>query len=272
MSLRAIIDNAAYEALPDTSVIGKDSFKKNEKDNQFYLNLQGEEAAKLAMPLQEKVTKLEANNQKLLDEKIKTAAKVTAFEKLGKTPEELEQFLKDNKTEDAAALEAKYKTQMESVRTSAQAEIDSVKIEYERAQTTNRELTDQIREQMKRTIVAELKTEFDMNALGDDYLANRIAIVPEEEGSNKFVVRVIEDGKEAFKGGALKTPKELAEEARQNRDLAGMFNGGTGGGSGGHNNQGGGGSRKVGTVLASDQAGMTASLEQIASGEVKVVD
>src|SRR5207237_3378953 len=125
MSLQAIISKEAFEALPDTGTIGKDLFKKNEKDNQFYLNLQGDEAAKLAIPLQEKVTKLETNNAALLDEKVKALARATKFEKLGKTPEELETFLKENKTEDAAALEAKYKAQFESVEKAAKAEIDS---------------------------------------------------------------------------------------------------------------------------------------------------
>lgn len=269
MSLRAIIDSAAFDALPDETVIGKDSFKKNEKDNHYYLNLQGEEAAKLAIPLQQQITKLEANNQKLLNEKIQTAAKVTAFEKLGKTAEELEKFLTENKTDDAAVIEKKYQDQMESVRTAAKAEIQSVRDEADAAKTTNQALTDQIRNQMKRTVVAELKTKYDMNALGDDYLANRIAVVPEEEGSDNFVVRVMENGAVAYKAGKLKSPEELAEEARQNRDLAGMFNGGSAGGSGGQNNQTG--TKRAGTILVTDQSGMSASLEQIALGEVKVV-
>lgn len=271
MSLRANIDKAAFDALADTTVIGKDSFRLNEKDNQYYLDLAGEEAAKLAIPLQEKVAKLETNNAKLLDEKIKATEKATKFEKLGKTPEELEKFLKENRTEDAEALEKKYQDQTASIQRAADAEVKSVRDELAGTVKKTETLTEQIRNEMKRTKVAELKNKFDMNALGDDWLANRIAVVPEEEGSDRFVVRVVENGDLAYKAGKLKTPEELAEEARQNRDLAGMFNAGSGGGSGGTNNQSGDKLKRPGTVLGSDQDALSANMEQIASGEVKVV-
>lgn len=269
MSLRAILDAAAFDALPDESKIGKDLFKKNEKDNQFYLDLSGDEAGKLAIPLQESVKKLEDNNKKLLDEKVKKEEEIQKFSKLGKTAEEIEKILKDGQSADRAAIEAEYQTKLKSVEEAAKAKITSFEEQVSAASTTNKALMDQIIAEKKRSVVAELKNQFEMNALGDDYLSNRIQIVPEEEGSMNLVARVFENGELAYKAGKYKSPAELAEEARANADLAGMFNAGTAGGSGGRNTSGEQ-VKRGGMVNAGDAGAMSANFDKIASGEVAV--
>lgn len=267
MPLLAVLAPDAFDGLPDETVIGKDSYVKDEKENVFKLNLNGEEAGKLAKPLQEKLKLLETNNAKLLDEKIKTNAKVVAFEKLGKSAEEIDAILKAGKTETIEELEKKYAAKEESLKTASQAEIASAKEEMEKAKNEANEVRQQLKGEMKSTIVAKLKNKFDMNSLGDDFLSNRIDVVLDEE-TGKYTTRVMVNGEPAYKAGQLMTPEQLAEDARANRELTGMFNGGTAGGSGAQNNHSG--VSRPGTVLASDQAAMSASLEDIAAGKVKV--
>jgi hypothetical protein len=68
----------------------------------------------------------------------------------------------------------------------------------------------------------------------------------------------------------LKTPDQLAEEARNNAELSGMFNGGKGAGSGANPNQIPTGGKNF--IRANDKAAIGANLEDIASGKIKVVE
>jgi len=270
MPLLAILDQAAFDALPDQTVLGKDSYLKNEKENNFNLALSGEEAGKLATPLQNEVTKLKENNAKLLDEKIKVTAKATAFEKLGKTPEEIDAILKAGKTETIEELEKKYQTQFDSLKTSTEQQVKAAQDAIVAKDTETQEIRTQLRQTIKKQIVADLKNKYGINDLGDDYLANRIDVIPEADGSNKFVPRVLMNGEIAYKAGTFMTPEQLAEEAKANKALGGMFDAGKGGGSGGDPHQKRPASGN-GFVNSGDKDAIGANLEDIAAGKVKVV-
>ncbi len=231
MPLLAILEQAAFDALADETVLGKDSYVKDEKTNTFRLAMDGVEAGKLALPLQQEVAKLKTNNEKLLDEKIKKAAEVEKFTKLGKTAEEIDEILKSGKTPAMEDLEKSHAAQIESLKTENQKALVAAQEEIQTAKTESDDTKKHLVSTMKRTMIAELKNEFDMNGLADDWFANRIEIVY-DENSNKYEPRVMKDGDVAYKATQFMTPKQLAEEAKENKDLAGMFNAGLGAGSG----------------------------------------
>lgn len=238
MPLLAIIDEAAYTALADNTVLGKDSFIKDEKTNTFRLALDGTEAGKLAIPLQNENRKLADNNAKLLDEKIKTAAKVTAYEKLGKTPEEIETILKEGVTADTEKLTKEFEAKVESLKTENQRALDAAKAEAEESANGKAETEKHLISTIKRTKIAELKNEFDLNAVADHVLAAHIDVVYDED-LKKYTERVVENGEVAYKGTAFKTPAQLVEDLRANKDYSGMFNAGVASGSGAPPRQGG---------------------------------
>jgi hypothetical protein len=239
MPLLAILDEAAFNVLPDETALGKDSYIKDEKTNTYKLALDGEEAGKLALPLQESVKKLEANNKKLMDEKVETIKKLDPFTKLNKTPEEIAEILKTGKVEGVDELEKKHQAALDSLKTANQSAIDAATAEIEAAKQEAAEIEREHRNTLKRTIIAELKNDFQGAKVFDDYFANRIEIV-KDEATGKYVPRVMENGEPAYKAGQFKTPRQLAEEARADKELSGMFNGGTAGGTGAPPRQGGG--------------------------------
>lgn len=231
MPLLAILDEAAFNALPDDTVLGKDSFIKDEKTNTFRLALDGAEAGKLAVPLQNELKKLKDNNAKLLDEKVKVIERAEAFEKLGKTADEFETILKDGVTADTEKLTKEFNTKFESVKSENQRLLDAAKAEADAANAGKAETEKHLIATIKRTEIAELTNEFGITKGGEDYFANRIDVVFDED-TKKYAPRVIENGEVAYKGTAFKTPKQLAEATKANKDYANLFEAGVAAGGG----------------------------------------
>lgn len=231
MPLLAIIDEAAFNALAEETVLGKDSFKKDEKTGKYAFLMDGAEAGKLAVPLQNENAKLKDNNAKLLDEKIKTAAKYQPWEKLGKTPEEIETILKEGVTADTEKLTKEHNAKIEGLKAETQRLLDAAKLEAEEARNGKAEIEKHLIGEIKRVTIAELKNDFGIANGGEDYFANRIDVVFDED-LKKYVPRVIENGEVAYKGTAFKTPKQLAEETRENKEFANLFIAGNAAGGG----------------------------------------
>ncbi len=226
-NLLAVLDETAYIAFDE---FVQKLYVKNEKDNQYYLKLSGDEAAKLATPLQKEVDRLKKHNETVLGEKKTFQDKLKTFESLGKSPEEIIEFYEKNGNLDIEALKKSYREEVEGVQNSSKEQISEA--EKERNDAFN-----QLQSYVTRTTVAELKAKYDLNDLADDVLGNRIRTVPEAEGASQFVVRVFENGDVAYKAGSFKTPEQLVEEMRVDKRFHGMFNAGTGGGTGGTNRQ-----------------------------------
>ncbi|MGE0294945.1 MAG: hypothetical protein AB7P97_21575 [Hyphomonadaceae bacterium] len=269
MPLLATLDEAAYNALPDKTTIGKDAFVKNEKENNFWLDMSGEEAGKLALPLQEKVKKLSDNNKELLDEKVKVLTRLTPFEKLGRSAEEIEKALNENKAEGVAEIESKYKAEISRIASESEGKLKTMQDDLAAAVKSAEELRGELWESAKKSAIDKVRADYNMGALGEDYLANRVRVVPDEADPKKPAIRVFENGQVAYKGGTFKTLEQLAEEARANRELSGMFIGGKAGGTGGEGNQ-----RQPagnGSVSSDDSDAIAANIAEIAAGKIQVV-
>lgn len=269
MPLLAIIDEATFTALADETVLGKDSFIKDEKNNNFHLAMDGAEAGKLAIPLQNELKKAKENNAKLLDEKIKVLERVKPWEDLGKTPEEIGTILKDGVTADTEKLTKEYNAKIEGLRVENQRLLDAAKAETDAAAAAKAETERHLISTIKGKELADLTNEFKITKGGEDFFANRISVVFDED-LKKYAPRVIENGEVSYKGPAFKTPAQLAEETKANKDYANLFEAGSAAGSGADARQTSTGS-KNGFVNASDSNALAANIEGLATGAVKAV-
>lgn len=239
MNILAVLDEAAFNELPDATVLGKDGYIKDEKTSTFKLAMAGTEAEKLATGLQQKFDNKKVELDKVHGEKNGLAQELAKFSGLGKTPDELETILKEGVTADTEKLTKEYTTKLESVKAENQRLLDAAKAETEAAATAKLETEKHLISTIKRNEIAELRNEFGITKGGEDFFANRIDVVFDED-LKKYVPRVIENGEVAYKGSAYKTPKQLAEETKANKEFANIFEAGVGGGTGAPPRQGGG--------------------------------
>jgi len=230
MPLQAILEAADFDALPDTTILGKDSFVKNEKENKFFLNLPDAEAAKLAFSQQASIAKLTGNNAELLKQKGAANAEAEAFKTLGKSPDELKELLNSKRPEDINKLVADYAAKEESLRKSYE---DSLTASNAKAEAAARQLQDTI----TRATISRLRAEFDLNDTADFVLRDYIRAEPKEEGSADYVTRVYQDGNPALVAGQPMSPEQLIGTFREGKKYLAMFNAGDGGGAGGTNRQ-----------------------------------
>lgn len=238
MKFLAVLDEAAFNELPDATVLGKDGFIKDAKTNTFRLAMDGTEAEKLAIPLLNKFENKKTELDKVHNEKNDLVAKLAKFEASGKTPEEIEQILKEGVTADTEKLTKEFNTKLESVKAENERLVKAANDEATLAKTEKTETEKHLIQTIKRSEIAELTKEFGITKGAEDYFANRIDVVFDED-LKTYAPRVVENGEVAYKGTAYKTPKQLAEETRANKEYANLFEGGTAGGSGAPTRQGG---------------------------------
>lgn len=231
MPLQAILEAAEFDALPDVTVLGKDSFVKNEKENKFFLNLPADEAGKLAFNLQSSVAKLEANNKELLKQKGEANRESETFKSLGKTPDELKELLNSKRPEDLQKLIEKHNADMEAVKASF-TESDNQKTEIVQ------KLQQQLADTNTKAAISRLRNEFDLNDMADFVLRDFIRSEPKDEGSTEYVTRVYENGNPALHAGEPMTPDQLIKGFQDGKKFLQMFNAGNGGGTGASNRQG----------------------------------
>lgn len=267
MPLLAELKESEFSALDEKTVIGQDMYVKDERSGTYKLNMSGDEAGKLAIPLQETVAKLEKNNKDLLDEKVKAIQKVEPFTALGKTAEELSEIIKNGSTADSAEIEAKFQAQIESLKNENAEALKSAQADIEAANKSTESMRMQLQSQMEQTLIADLKAKHGVKGIADDFLKARIKIVPDGE-NGAYVARVYENGEMAYKAGQPQTPDQLIEAMRANADLKDFFNAGGAAGSGAG---GQGAPTGTGVVRAGDAKALAANIEGLASGKVSVV-
>lgn len=231
MPLQAHIEAAAFDALPDVTVLGKDSFVKNEKEGKFFLNLPADEAGKLAFNLQESNRKLQENNADLLRQKGEANAKAKPWESFGKTPDEIRELLESKRPEDITALVAKHNADLDAMKTSF-AEAEKQKAAAIEA------LQRQLAETNTKATISRLRADYDLDDTAEHVLSSYIRSEPKEEGSLEFVTRVYDNGSPALLAGEPMTPDQLIKSFREAKKYNGMFQVGSGEGTGSTSRQG----------------------------------
>ncbi len=222
MPLLAVLDEAAHGGLDESL---KTLYKQNTENKNFYLDIVPDEAAKLAFTLQtqfeNKKKELTAKHTELNTLK----AEVDGYAKIGKTPDEIKELIDSKRPEDVAALVTKYETEKEALKQSFEAPLQAA---TERA----RQLEEQIQKSLTQTAIQKLRNEYDLNETADYVLRDFIKVVPAEEGSSQYAVKVFDNGQEALVAGQPQTPDQLIKSFQEAKKFPAMFNVGSGGGTG----------------------------------------
>jgi hypothetical protein len=132
---------------------------------------------------------------------------------------------KANRPEDVTKLVTDYEAKMKSM---AESYEEPIKKATERAT----KLEQQIQQSLQTSAIANLRNEFDLNETADYVLRDYIKVVPSAEGSDDYVVKVIENGQPALVAGQEMKPEQLITGWREQKKFPAMFNAGDGGGAG----------------------------------------
>lgn len=238
MPLQAMLEAAEYDALPDTTVLGKDSFAKNDEQNKFFLNLPPDEAGKLAFNLQKSIAKLTDNNKELLKQKGEANTKAQAFELLGKTPDEIKELIESKRPEDVQKLVEAHKEEIAKITRSFEEPLTAAKTKAEKLEA-------QVRQSLASSEISKLVTAYDLDPETAPAILERyIKPVPVDEGSDEYVTRVFDNGQPALIAGQPMTTEQLIKGWIDNKKYQAIFRAGTGGGGGadGRQQSSGGGS------------------------------
>lgn len=237
MPLQATIEAAEFDALPDTTTLGKDSFVKNEKENKFFLNLPDAEASKLAFSLTDSVNKLTENNKNLLTQKGAVNDKLKPWEALGKTPEEIAELINSKRPEDVQKLVEAHNTEKETLKKSFEEPLNAAKLRADKFEQLHRE-------NLAKSTISKLRADHSLDETAEFVLRDFIRVVPVEEGSDDYTIKVFDGGQPALVAGQPMTPDQLVTGFREAKRFQTMFLAGGGGGTGANPNQqnsGGGG-------------------------------
>lgn len=233
MPLLAVLDENAYGGLDDSL---KTLYKQNTENKQFYLDISPDEAGKLAFTLQSDVKKKEDLLKKAHDDKRAAELKASAFDSLGKSPDEIKELIESKRPEDIQTLISTHRTEIETLKNSYAEPITRATERAERAERQAQEL-------LARTKIQELRNQYDLNDTADYVLRDFIKVVPVEE-SGEFAVKVFENGQPAVVAGQEMTPDQLIKSFQEAKKFPAMFNVSDGAGTGNTSRQAGTGSTK----------------------------
>lgn len=227
MPLLAVLDEGAHGALDDSL---KTLYVQNTENKQFYLDIAPDEAAKVAFTLQAEVKKKEEATRLAHEAKKVAEAKAKAYESLGTDPEEIKARLESNRPEDVTKMVTEYEAKIKSLTESFEEPI-------KKAEAKAQKLEQQVHQTLTQNAIAKLRSDFDLNETADYVLRDFIKVVPREEGSDEFTVRVFENGQPALVAGQEMSPEQLIKGFQESKKFMPMFNAGAGGGTGASNRQ-----------------------------------
>jgi hypothetical protein len=258
MPLLTILDPTAHAALPDPL---KALYVENATDKQFYIDITPDEAGKIAVNLQAEKTRLVTNNAELLKQKGEANEKLKKYTDLGKTPDEVSEFLKSKRPEDVQQLITQHEQEKARLKDSYDQGLAD-----EKAKLAS--LGVQLQTTLAGAAIAKLRNEHGLNDVADFILKEFIQAVPNDQG--EYEIKVVENGQpKLLAGGQEMTPAQLIKDFQDSKKYLSMFNGGTGGGSGDNKRQEPVGYK--GTIRADDQQALENNIEGLANGTVRAV-
>ena len=222
MALLAVLDEAAHGALDDSL---KTFYVQNSETKEFHLDIAPDEAAKLAHHQRQQLEAKKADLARVHGEKTALAQKLTAFDALGKSADDIKAALEGKMPKEAKELLEKFETDTAALKASYEEPLTKAKTRIERAERQAQEL-------LARTAIQQLRNEFDLNDTADYVLKDFIKVVPKDEESGEFIVKVFENGQPALVAGQEMKPEQLITSFKEQKKFPAMFNAGTGGGSG----------------------------------------
>jgi DNA gyrase/topoisomerase IV subunit A len=207
----AVLDQSAYDALEESL---KTEYVQNTDTKLYYFDMAPDEAAKLAFNLQRqfeaKKTELDKKHAELNELK----AKVSQFDSIGKSPEEIAQLIESKRPEDINTLIATHKTEIEQIKQSYAEPMDALK-------TENEKLKLQTAATMVQSEIQKARDEFGLNSMANFVLPNYLKPVAGEDGA--YAVKVFEGDQEMLVAGQPQTVAGLIKHFAENKTHAEMF-------------------------------------------------
>ncbi len=221
--LSAVLNDAAYQAADESL---KTFYVQNTETNDWWLNV--DEPAKLDVAGSKSLQNKKDELKRVHDEKKAIADELAAYKALGKEPDDLKAALEANRPEEVTRLVEKYEDEKRQIAT-------SFKEPLEAAQARAAKLEAQVQNALIQSEIAKLRDAYGLNDAANFTLKEYIKVVPREEGSDEFVVKVFENGQEALVAGQPQTPDQLIKGFQEQKKYPWMFNVSDGAGTGNTN-------------------------------------
>lgn len=230
-TLQAILDETAFNTLPESTVLGKDSYNQNSETGQWYLNLPDTEAEKLAFNLQKVLAtekaekeKLVENNSELLKQKKTKDEQLKVFQGIGKSAEEIKAALEANRPEDVARL----LTEKENEKIAAVKSFEDV---LEKEKSAREAYQKQLFQSAVDTRIAKVRAKYDLNDTAELVLRQYYQVV--EGKDNSIETKIFLNGIPAQVANQDMTDEQLLLGFKEKKQYLSMFNAGTNEGGGG---------------------------------------
>jgi len=221
--LSAVLNDAAYQSADESL---KTFYVQNTETNDWWLNV--DEPAKLDVAGSKSLQNKKDELKRVHDEKKAIADELAAYKALGKEPDDLKAALEANRPEEVTRLVEKYEDEKRQIAT-------SFKEPLEAAQARAAKLEAQVQNALIQSEIAKLRDAYGLNDAANFTLKEYIKVVPREEGSDEFVVKVFENGQEALVAGQPQTPDQLIKGFQEQKKYPWMFNVSDGAGTGNTN-------------------------------------
>jgi hypothetical protein len=262
--LSAVLSDADFQTADDSL---KTFYVQNTETTDWWLDV--DEPAKLDVAGQTAFQNLKSKLDGAFKERDAANKLAKAYKDLG-TPEEIKAAKEANQPENVTKLVSDYEEKIENLKKSFEEPIAHATEKVKKYET-------QIQQSLSQSAIAKLRNQYDLNETADYVLKDFIKVVPKEEGSDEFAVKVFENGSPALVAGREMTTDELIKGFQENKKFPAMFNAGTGGGSGGSARQTAPGGKTVSVSRAAVKADINvyrAAQEQAAKvgGEVVLTD
>jgi DNA-binding transcriptional MerR regulator len=225
--LSAVLSDADYTAADDSL---KTFYAQNTETKDWFLEV--DEPGKLDFAGQTAFTNLKAKLDGSFKERDEAKKALKDFTALGKTADEIKAALEANRPEEVTKLIEKYEAEKESLRKSFEEPLAAAKAKADKLQND-------VQTSLTNAAIGKLRNEFDLNETADYVLRDFIKVVPKEEGSDEFVVRVFENGQPAMVAGQEMKPDQLIKGFQEGKKFSAMFNTSAGAGTGLNPRQGG---------------------------------
>lgn len=221
--LSAVLNDSAYQSADESL---KTFYVQNTDTNEWWLNV--DEPARLDVAGSKTLQNKKDELKRIHDEKKAIADELAAYKALGKSADELKAALEANRPEEVTKMVKDHQDEIAALKRSFEEPLESAKARAAKLEA-------QVQNALIQSEIAKLRDTYGLNDAANFTLKEYIKVVPKEEGSDEFVVKVFENGQEALVAGQPQTPDQLIKGFQEQKKYPWMFNVGDGAGTGNTN-------------------------------------
>lgn len=219
-TLSAVLNDADYTAADDSL---KTFYVQNTETKDWWLSV--DEPGKLDVAGQKTFKNLKEKLDGAFKERDAAKKLAESFEKFGKSPEELQAALEANRPEEVTKMVADYETKFENLKKSFEEPLATANERAKKLEALHQQ-------SLAASAIAKLQQDFELNDTAPYVLRDFIKVIPQEDGSDGYAVKVFENGSPKQIAGQDVTPDQLIKSFIEAKKFPAMFNAGTGGGTG----------------------------------------